>query len=164
MEDAVEQLQLLLPKLIETASHSEIWSIPLTEPSAQRTLVLRKYLAAHNGAVQAASDGILATLKWRKDFDPIASMTEAHDEKRFGGLGFVTAVNATTAPSTRSGGGGRKSIVTWNIYGAVKDHAQTFGNVDEFLRWRVGLMERGVGALRLMDEGVQPPADDIAMV
>lgn len=28
--------------------------------------------------------------------------------------------------------GQRKEIVTWNIYGAVKDNKATFGNVEEY--------------------------------
>jgi len=87
----------------------------------------------------------------------------AHDESKFGGLGFVTA-DAPAVQGVNAGGGGRKAVVMWNVYGAVKDHVATFGDVDAFLRWRVGLMERGVTALRLMDEGMEAPMDGIAMV
>jgi len=42
-----------------------------------------------------------------------------------------------------------KDVCTFNIYGAVKDNKKTFGELDEFLRWRVALMEIGIAKLDL---------------
>ena len=164
---AVAELESKLPDLITEAGHSEIWSVPLDTASPVRALVLQKYLKARNGDVAAAAAGILATLKWRKEFEPAKQADATHDASKFGGLGYVTQLDPATVTASnviRPGGGGRKAIVTWNVYGAVTDHAHTFGDVDEFLRWRVGLMERGVRHLRLTEEGLEPPEDDIAMV
>jgi hypothetical protein len=49
-------------------------------------------------------------------------------------------------------------VVTFNIYGAVKDNKKTFGDIDAFLRWRVGLMERSVQQLDL-SSATQPVPD-----
>lgn len=38
-------------------------------------------------------------------------------------------------------------IVTWNLYGRVRDRAKVFKNLEAFIRYRVGLMERGIAAL-----------------
>ena len=149
----LDDLTSRLPALLSTASHSEIWSVSLTSPSPQRDLVLRKYLAAHKNNVSAAADGILATLKWRREFKPLEAVKETHDAGKFGGLGYVTLVK---------GEGDKERVVTWNVYGAVKDHKATFGNLDAFLRWRVGLMEKGVQALKLNERS--DLGDDVAMV
>lgn len=49
-------------------------------------------------------------------------------------------------------------MVTFNIYGAVKDNKKTFGDLEAFLRWRVGLMERSVQHLNL-SSATQPIPD-----
>ena len=129
----LKELTDKLPTLLTSSSHSEIWGIPLTSPSPQRDLVLNKYLTAHKGDVHAAADGISATLKWRKEFDPIKAMNESQDEARFGGLGFVTLVGSGKENDGSEGGKegeegeGRMKVVTWNVYGAVKAHKATFG-------------------------------------
>jgi hypothetical protein len=163
MADPIVELEAKLESLITEASHDEIWSVPLSEPSPQRTLVLKKYFTAHK-TVPATVAALLATLKWRKSFEPLKAVSETHDTTKFAGLGYVTTVDAasTAEDTVKSGGGGRRAVITWNVYGAVKDHQKTFGDLDAFLRWRVGLMERGVRALRLMDG--EPPSDDIAIV
>lgn len=43
----------------------------------------------------------------------------------------------------------REMVVTWNIYGAVTDNKATFGDVDEFIKWRAALMKLSVRKLRL---------------
>lgn len=32
--------------------------------------------------------------------------------------------------------------MTLNLYGTIKDNQAVFGDLDRFLRWRVGLMEK----------------------
>ncbi|MCJ1448470.1 MAG: Non-classical phosphatidylinositol transfer protein (PITP) [Stictis urceolatum] len=163
MTDPLPELESQLPTLISTASHSEIWGISLSLPSPQRTLVLKKYLTAHKTPT-ATSAALLATLEWRKSFKPGSCITESHDQSKFGALGFMTTVDPGLCSDglVKAGGGGRRAVVTWNIYGAVRDHKSTFGDQGAFLRWRVGLMERGIRALRL-GEG-EGPGEDIAIV
>ena len=38
-------------------------------------------------------------------------------------------------------------IMNWNLYGAVKNRQQLFSDLDGFIRWRVGLMERAISLL-----------------
>lgn len=38
-------------------------------------------------------------------------------------------------------------ITTWNLYGAVKNRQELFSDLNGFIRWRVGLMERSVALL-----------------
>lgn len=42
-----------------------------------------------------------------------------------------------------------KDVATFDIYGAVKDKKTIFGDVHEFMRWRVGLMEVAISKLDL---------------
>lgn len=43
------------------------------------------------------------------------------DSAKYGNLGYVTAYQL----------GEKKEIITWNVYGAVKDNKATFGDVQE---------------------------------
>lgn len=45
-----------------------------------------------------------------------------------------------------------------NFSGAVKDKKATFGDVDEFLRWRVALMELSIAKLKLATTTIPIPA------
>ncbi|VVT58386.1 uncharacterized protein SAPINGB_P006180 [Magnusiomyces paraingens] len=56
-------------------------------------------------------------------------------------------VPATSTASTASTAASDNLVVTWNLYGRVPNRAEVFGNLDAFLRYRVGLMERGLAAL-----------------
>lgn len=46
------------------------------------------------------------------------------DESRFEGLGYVTELEGVP------GSPNKKDVVTFNIYGAVKDTKRTFGDLD----------------------------------
>ncbi|CZR56694.1 related to Phosphatidylinositol transfer protein sfh5 [Phialocephala subalpina] len=93
-------------------------------------------------------------LKWRKNVDPVKLLEDVEfDAGKFGGLGFVTVY-----PKTESHG---KEIVTWNIYGSVKDKQATFGNVEEFVKWRAALMELSVKELDLPSATEPIPADGV---
>jgi hypothetical protein len=61
-------------------------------------------------------------LEWRKKIQPGKLVSETFDKKKFGDLGFVT-VHKDEA--------GKDEVITWNIYGAVKDNKATFGNIEE---------------------------------
>ncbi|KAF8473182.1 hypothetical protein BDZ91DRAFT_845684 [Kalaharituber pfeilii] len=136
------KFQARLPELLKDAGHNLIWGITLSSEQPipfHTTFVLQKFLRANLNNVDLAYNQLLGTLKWRKSFNPEAAMTEFFSEEKFGGLGYVTKIK------TNEG----EKIVTWNIYGACKDAKRTFGDVDNFLRWRIALMELGVKALDL---------------
>jgi hypothetical protein len=63
-------------------------------------------------------------LKWRKRIQPAKLLAETEfDPAKFSGLGYVTIYPKTDKHE--------KEILTWNIYGGVKDIKSTFGNVEE---------------------------------
>jgi hypothetical protein len=163
----LSQLLAKLPTLLTDAGHDEIYGVtlkPLPEassaakPDFHTLLILQKFLRANLNDVAKAEEQLLSTLKWRKEFDPAGAAAEAHKREKYDGLGLVTVLD------TEDGGVG-KQVVTWNIYGAVKDYELTFTPIPEFLRWRIGLMELSVSKLDLsnattpipdFDKGVDP--------
>ena len=115
-----------LPKTIVDAEHGEMWGVQLGDATnVPTTIILQKFLRANNGDAAKAKTQLLDALKWRKQMDPLKLLTEVeHNKEKFGNLGYVTAYNAA---------GTQKEIITWNIYGAVKDIKGTFDNVDEYV-------------------------------
>ncbi|KAH7077984.1 phosphatidylinositol transfer protein SFH5 [Paraphoma chrysanthemicola] len=130
--------------LVSQAEHAEVYGITLSKSSPFHTkLILQKFLRANQNDLEKAKQQLLETLKWRKQFDPVKAVSETFDKSKFGGLGYVLEVEGV--PESKN----KKDIVTFNIYGAVKDKKATFGDLESFLRWRVGLMEKSVQALDL---------------
>lgn len=112
-----------LSDITQRAGHSEMWGVQLSNLDHIPTkVVLQKFLRANNGDSAAAKDQLLSALQWRKDMRPEQLVTQAFDKKKFGDLGFVTVHQDKD---------GKETIVTWNIYGAVKDKKATFANVKE---------------------------------
>lgn len=132
--------------LVTDASHNEVYGIELTKSNPFHTkLILQKFLRANQNDLEKAKQQLLDTLKWRKEFDPVKAAGESFDRSRFDGLGYVLEVDGVPESPNK------KDIVTFNIYGAVKDNKATFGDLEGFLRWRVGLMEKSVQRLNLRD-------------
>ncbi|KAH3907583.1 phosphatidylinositol transfer protein SFH5 [Parastagonospora nodorum] len=130
--------------VIKSAEHNEVYGILLTKENPFQTkLILQKFLRANQNDLDKAKQQLLETLKWRKEFDPVKATGEKFDKTRFGGLGYVLEVQGV--PESKN----EKDVVTFNIYGAVKDKKATFGDLEGFLRWRVGLMEKSVQKLNL---------------
>ena len=114
-----------LDAILVEAGYSEMWGIQLSEGSDLRTsLVLHKFLNGNEKDPEKAASQLLEALKWRKKMQPLKLLDETFDSKKFGGLGYVTAYEA----------GQVKEVVTWNIYGGVKDVAMTFGDIDECVK------------------------------
>jgi hypothetical protein len=134
----------LVGELTKEAEHSEIYGILLSTANEFHTkLILQKFLRANQGDLEKAKQQLLDTLKWRKEFDPVKAAGESFERSRFEGLGYILQVEGVPESVNKS------DVVTFNIYGAVKDNKQTFGDLEAFLRWRVGLMERSVQHLNL---------------
>jgi hypothetical protein len=115
-----------LPSIITEAGYGEIWGVELsTESHVPSSIVLEKFLRANTKDVAKAKVQLIEALKWRKKMDPLKLLEETEfDASKFGGLGYVTVY-----PQAE---GNVKEIVTWNIYGGVKDIKGTFGNVEEY--------------------------------
>lgn len=127
----------LAEKAFAEAGHRELWGVkfPSTQASWTETHhgVLYKFVAAKPTLEEAATQ-LINTLKWRKEFKPLdAAFKESHSDL-YEPLGVITPTP-------------EKRVVTWNLYGAVKDPGTVFADLDAFIRWRVGLMERGIAHL-----------------
>ncbi|KAH8805928.1 CRAL-TRIO domain-containing protein [Xylogone sp. PMI_703] len=138
----LDQLFAELPSIIKEAGYSEMWGVELIDQShVPTTIVLEKFLRANPNDVTKAKSQLIEALKWRKQLQPHKLLDETEfDGSKFGELGYVTIY---TKPD------GVKEIITWNIYGTVKDKKATFGNVEEFIKWRSALMELSVRELDL---------------
>jgi hypothetical protein len=114
-----------LPAIISEAGYQEMWGVELSnESSVPTSIVLEKFLRANTKDVAKAKAQLIEALKWRKGMDPVKLLKENEfDAGRFGGLGYVTVYHNKERC---------KEIVTWNIYGGVKDNKDTFGNVEEY--------------------------------
>ncbi|KAF2872227.1 CRAL-TRIO domain-containing protein [Massariosphaeria phaeospora] len=139
--------------LTKEAEYNEIYGVTLSASTPFHTkLILQKFLRANANDLPKAKEQLLETLKWRKEFDPTRAAAESFDRERFGGLGYVVELQGV--PNSVN----VKDVATFNIYGAVKDNRKTFGDLEGFLRWRVGLMERSVRKLDLSN-ATQPIPD-----
>ncbi|KAH7371794.1 putative phosphatidylinositol transfer protein sfh5 [Cadophora sp. MPI-SDFR-AT-0126] len=152
---ALEQLLTDLPAITKEAGHGEIWGVTLKDAShVPTTIVLEKFLRANSKDVGKAKAQLIEALKWRKKMDPVKLLNDFEfDKSKFGDLGYVTVYPKTDTHA--------KEIVTWNIYGAVKDNKATFGNVEEFIKWRAALMELSVRELDLASATEPIPADGV---
>ncbi|KAB5522888.1 CRAL-TRIO domain-containing protein [Coniochaeta sp. 2T2.1] len=137
--------------------HPEIWGVTLADPEAHvpTRIVLQKYLNANDGDVSRAKEQLTKTLDWRAKMKPLELVEKAFDKSKFGGLGYVTSYSADEASTDPE----VKEVFTWNIYGSVKSIDATFGNLEEFIQWRVALMELALRSLSLSTATVPIPAD-----
>jgi len=142
-ETPLSKLFAELPEIIKEADHKEMWGVELSDAfHVPTSIVLEKFIRANNKDVTKAKAQLIEALKWRKKIEPTKLLAETEfSSAKFGNLGYVTVY-----PKTESH---EKEIVTWNIYGGVKDKQETFGNVEEFIKWRAALMELSVKELDL---------------
>jgi phosphatidylinositol transfer protein SFH5 len=121
----LEKLFQELPAILKEADHNEIWGVTLADASHIPTnIVLAKFLRANNKDVPKAKAQLIEALKWRKHMDPAKLLEAEYDAAKFGDLGYVTTYQGKDQKT--------KEIITWNIYGAVKDIKATFGDVNEY--------------------------------
>ncbi|ODQ79124.1 hypothetical protein BABINDRAFT_38262 [Babjeviella inositovora NRRL Y-12698] len=129
-----------LPEIISNAgSYDELYGYQLSEgeylePDIRDELTL-KFLVANAYDVPTAEAQLIATLKWRREFNPLsAAYSEKHDDL-YNAIGLVTKYpNSNKFPNTH--------VVVWNLYGAVSSPKLLFQDLQKFMRWRVGAMER----------------------
>ncbi|KAF3927304.1 Patellin-6 [Orbilia brochopaga] len=140
-----------LPNILKNVNeHTEVFGVTLvyddSTPTFGTLLILQKFLRANEGNVEKAVDQLNAALHWRSEFKPLDQLADEHDREAFEGLGYVQILAANG------------EVLTWNIYGAVKDYKKTFGDLDKFLKWRVALMEAAIAKLNL-NEADKPIPD-----
>jgi hypothetical protein len=113
--------------LVKESEHNEVYGIQLSKSNPFHTkLILQKFLRANGNDLDKAKQQLLETLKWRKDFNPVKAASETFNKTRFDGLGYVLEVGGV--PESKNA----KDIVTFNIYGAVKDKKATFGDLEGY--------------------------------
>ncbi|OAA60105.1 CRAL/TRIO domain protein [Cordyceps fumosorosea ARSEF 2679] len=136
------KLTARLAEVITKADYKEMWGVELdsSPENIPSQVVLQKFLRANGSDVAAAEKQLTSALEWRKTMQPAKLVDQQFDRSKFADLGYVT-VHKDDA--------GKETVITWNIYGAVKDNKATFGNVEEFIKWRAGLMELSVQRLKL---------------
>lgn len=118
------KLTARLADVITQTGHDEMWGVQLSQDAlhAPTQVILQKFLRANADNVAAAEKQLTSALEWRKKMQPTSLVTQAFDKKKFEDLGFVT-IHKNEA--------GKETIITWNIYGSVKDNKATFGDVQE---------------------------------
>ncbi|PWW72215.1 CRAL/TRIO domain-containing protein, partial [Tuber magnatum] len=134
----------IVPVLEESATPTKMWGVTLStdREDFHTKLILQKFLRGNKNDVAAAEKQFVETIKWRRGyFDADGKVIGTWDQKKFAGLGWITKEKVRSSD--------QEVVVTWNIYGAVKNFNETFGDVDEFIRWRVTLMERTIDLLEL---------------
>ncbi|KAM3503434.1 hypothetical protein MY11210_008718 [Beauveria gryllotalpidicola] len=136
------KLTARLAEIITKVDYKEMWGVQLDGSSENipSQVVLQKFLRANNNNAEAAEKQLASALEWRKKMQPASLVDQQFDKSKFADLGYVT-IHKDDA--------GKETVITWNIYGAVKDNKATFGVVDEFIRWRAALMELSVQKLKL---------------
>jgi len=123
---------------------------PVEQPSFGTGLILQKFLRANSNDLDKAFSQLKDTLTWRKEFfSPGGESSKGWSDSKFEGIGYTTVITHKN---------GDRKVVSWNIYGAAKDIKGTFGNLDEFIRWRVNLMESSLKLLHL--ESATEPIPD----
>ncbi|KAI1448846.1 CRAL/TRIO domain-containing protein [Annulohypoxylon stygium] len=137
-------------KTVQAQSHPEVWGVTLADPATHipSQIVLQKYLNANDGDVVKAEDQLTKTLEWRAKTQPLELIKKNYSKAKFEGLGYVTKYLAGDEKASEDNPEA-KEIFTWNIYGGVKSIEETFGNLEEFIDWRVALMELSVHELSL---------------
>jgi hypothetical protein len=129
-EHALTKFYDAFEDLVKESQHDEVYGIHLSKSSPFHTkLILQKFLRANQNDLDKAKQQLLETLKWRKEFDPVKAASESFDKTRFGGLGYVLEVEGV--PESKNA----KDIVTFNIYGAVKDKKATFGDLEGYVAY-----------------------------
>ncbi|KAL0059394.1 Non-classical phosphatidylinositol transfer protein (PITP) [Marasmius tenuissimus] len=125
-----------------------MWGVtidPKNPLNAKTSVVLMKFLRARNLNPTAAHEMLVATLRWRDEFNVEAACKEEFPKDIFGQLGHIYGKDKEGRP------------VVYNVYGGGQDIKAIFGDVDRFLRWRVAFMEKGLELLdfETVDQQIQ---------
>ncbi|CAI4583516.1 BPK_HP2_G0026760.mRNA.1.CDS.1 [Saccharomyces cerevisiae] len=81
---------------------------------------------------------LIDILNWRREFNPLSCAYKEVHNTELQNVGILTF---------DANGDANKKAVTWNLYGQLVKKKELFQNVDKFVRYRIGLMERGLSLL-----------------
>lgn len=111
--------------LTKEAGHNEVYGVTLSKSQPFHTkLILQKFLRANSNDLTKAKEQLLDTLRWRKEYNPAEAAKATYEKDRFDGLGYIMTFE--NVPESAN----KKDVVTFNIYGAVKDNKKTFGDLE----------------------------------
>lgn len=137
-----------VPQILEQVGYSELFGHEINSKNDEYfnkdvfDALMFKFLIANDFKLEESKQQLSKTLKWRKEFNPLkAAFIEEHDPK-FKLLGVLTNY-PSAAPNTK--------IITWNLYGASNNAKEFFKDLNKFLRYRVGLMEKCIALLDFTD-------------
>ncbi|KXS09405.1 CRAL/TRIO domain-containing protein [Gonapodya prolifera JEL478] len=115
----------------------DLWEVSvkdLSKPTKAQKVVLLKFLRAREFDIDKSKDMLLATLKWRKEYNMKGLLSETFDPA-FHQAGYLFGKDRKGHP------------VTYNTYGQLNYDVIFKGGVDTFIRWRIQLMEKAVALL-----------------
>ena len=146
-----------LPQLIKTKckGYDELYGYKLNFKDEDQQVVKKYYdeeIAKHLifkicKAFQFNKDQvtqrIVDVLNWRREFNPLsAAFLETHNPE-LEEVGVITQY-PEEAPNKR--------VVTWNLYGQLVKRKELFKDADKFIRYRIGLMEKGLRLLQFQSD------------
>jgi hypothetical protein len=112
--------------------HADTLSSRSAAPHAT-LVILQKFLRANEGRLPEAKAQLLAALRWRKEYNPLAVKEEVFSKTKFGGLGYITKVKGAKLGLQDSINS--EDVVVFNIYGAAaSNNRETFGDKDAYVR------------------------------
>ena len=126
-----------------------LWGVPLlpSKCAEGNDVILLKFLRAREFKVNEAFEMLKKTLEWRKEFK-MDSILEEELGQDISSVAYMNGVD-------REG-----HAICYNIYGVLENeelYQKTFGTEEkrnQFLRWRIQLMEKGIQNLNFKPGGV----------
>ncbi|KAL4200757.1 hypothetical protein AMTRI_Chr02g255210 [Amborella trichopoda] len=127
-----------------------LWGVPLLPSKGldNTDVVLLKFLRAREFRVNEAFEMLKNTLRWREEFKTDTILDEILGGGELDSVAYMNGTDREGHP------------VCYNIYGVFEDnelYQKTFGSeekCEEFLRWRVQLMEKGIQKLSFKPGGI----------
>lgn len=134
---------------IEVDEDISIWGVPLlpSKGNESTNVVLLKFLRAREFKVNEAFEMLKKTLQWRKEFK-IDSIAEEEFEADLASAAYMSGVDREGHP------------ICYNIFGVLEREdiyektVATEEKREQFLRWRVQLMEKGVEKIDFKADGI----------
>lgn len=121
-----------------------------------RNEILLKFLIARKFDVGKAFEMLVECLNWRNEFRPLLAAFEETYDPELNELGVLTYFSDSKKDNLK--------VTTWNLYGNLKNPKKLFDKFaketdlgtksrpgSQFLRWRVGLMERAISLMDFTD-------------
>lgn len=156
-EDVFNRVWSELPELVakKCNGYDEVYGYKLVpdDPDASEKFydeaiaraLIYKYCVAYQFDHDTIVSKIISILNWRKEFNPLScAFREVHDPS-LTEVGMLTEYSQPDSPS--------KLVITWNIYGKLLENkVALFKDINKFLRFRIGLMERGVRLLNFLGD------------